>query len=706
MPDRQITAETKAPPQTQQDRSAPINETARIAPLVDQFFLRHPDLSHLPKDAAIAELIRQLREAGIIGGANCIPESRALEIIKGLLQQRDGFLRQPYSEMQSQARTFFAPSFSDGNIIGKPQSVQEKINNQDKLNNQEKPNNPAQQLTWTVDQNGRWSISRQQESQAANNVRPSWLDQSNNQKTDYQQAQQRNDARDVRDANANDRSQAQKWQAASDLPASGVRASESANNHIGNHAGKHHHTYGGEQQNHPNAIKHPDRKDVGEKFGEVPNDKHNQPVDDRDPWIGIIGAGALGGILRSDDKRGDKKSGRETKSSANETKSPDRRTRYIVQFGETLELIASKKLGDVRFAQLILTINRGSIRYRNEGFKRVPDLRTGQVLWLPSQLEMEIHRKHFFPSRKSPLPIGYRSEPSSGAPAAADSAQNSHAIDQPQEPPTFEWQTGDRIVAAVPEGMTTYAVSPTTPETTTPTVSPTIAETYTVESTILEQMETPALLVVDGDRLLTGQEYQAVEPASSVPTSTIPIKQTASSEPAPLSLVLLKIRKVGNRPSMRLEDLPSLTDAGSQPRPAFQPSEERNGSTTCAPCTAAEIEARMTINKLSEQCRVLVADPGSKAAVFITKLQASIAGHWTTIAAYESRFGQTVRFVYNNDGSREPFHMDLPPEVVKDMSKEDFRRNWQNYLQGFVQQPVRPSGFQDIPERKLGFSRS
>src|SRR5262249_10889459 len=70
--------------------------------------------------------------------------------------------------------------------------------------------------------------------------------------------------------------------------------------------------------------------------------------------------------------------------------------KYIVKLGDTLESIATKQLGDKRFAQLLVTINRSLIRFKFEGLARVPDLRQGQMIWLPTADEAAIHRRTFF----------------------------------------------------------------------------------------------------------------------------------------------------------------------------------------------------------------------------------------------------------------------------------------------------------------------
>src|SRR6185503_774805 len=57
---------------------------------------------------------------------------------------------------------------------------------------------------------------------------------------------------------------------------------------------------------------------------------------------------------------------------------------------------ARRRLGDARFSTLLLTINRRIIKFKEQDGKRVPDLREGQILWLPTPSELRFHREFFF----------------------------------------------------------------------------------------------------------------------------------------------------------------------------------------------------------------------------------------------------------------------------------------------------------------------
>ncbi len=77
---------------------------------------------------------------------------------------------------------------------------------------------------------------------------------------------------------------------------------------------------------------------------------------------------------------------------ADNDKLSHRRKKYIVQPGDTLDSIAKTELGDERFSSLILTINQANIPSKQENGKSIAiKLQPGQILWLPSDYESQVH---------------------------------------------------------------------------------------------------------------------------------------------------------------------------------------------------------------------------------------------------------------------------------------------------------------------------
>jgi hypothetical protein len=263
------------------------------------------------------------------------------------------------------------------------------------------------------------------------------------------------------------------------------------------------------------------------------------------PLIPIFGNGGSNG---SDYTGIGKTSKNHTDSNGAKTQKKAGRVKYTIKFGDTLESIAAGMLKDVRYASLLMTINRATLKIIQKDGRAVVQLLVGEQIWLPAETEMEVHRQAFFVDSFSAF---------DQSPAGA--ANKSHQADR--------------------------------------------------------------------------------QPAS--------LHQAAKQ--------------------------------GMPPLPAAQP-----------PSGQAIFDATpqgqtwISVSKITETCQILVADPGDTDTVFSIRLQLRKQGQWVTIAAYESHFGKNVRYVYRQDGSRVPFQMDLPAQVIKSMAKEDFASHWRAYEKAFL----------------------
>lgn len=85
--------------------------------------------------------------------------------------------------------------------------------------------------------------------------------------------------------------------------------------------------------------------------------------------------------------------------------------------------------------------------------------------------------------------------------------------------------------------------------------------------------------------------------------------------------------------------------------------------------------------KLAEATRVVTS--GSGTVDFETVLQVLQAGRWSTVAAYAYENGTARRWLHYSNGDKYPISMDLPADVVFEMAREDFTRNWLIYYREF-----------------------
>jgi LysM repeat protein len=77
------------------------------------------------------------------------------------------------------------------------------------------------------------------------------------------------------------------------------------------------------------------------------------------------------------------------------------RRKYIVKNGDTLESIAQAQLRDVNLSSLIYQVNKLTIKVSVENGKRIPQLKTGMVLYLPNITDIAIFRSSVNNARKS-----------------------------------------------------------------------------------------------------------------------------------------------------------------------------------------------------------------------------------------------------------------------------------------------------------------
>lgn len=113
------------------------------------------------------------------------------------------------------------------------------------------------------------------------------------------------------------------------------------------------------------------------------------------PPVLAIGAAALAGIARHTEKVIEEVEAIKAANKDSNGTSTKRRP-YIVRLGDSLNSIAKNTLGDKRFANLILTINRARIRFKTDGTDYDAPLETGLKIALPSENEALIHKKSFF----------------------------------------------------------------------------------------------------------------------------------------------------------------------------------------------------------------------------------------------------------------------------------------------------------------------
>jgi hypothetical protein len=380
-----------------------------------------------------------------------------------------------------------------------------------------------------------------------------------------------------------------------------------------------------------------------------------------------------------------------------------RRRRYTVQHGDNIRSIARVQLGDERYAQLIITINRGSAGFYMLPDNKNPHLLVDQVIWLPSDAEMEVHKKHFFAR-------GPGTGEQSFAPPISVASPRAITV------PEGEMEEANLQEVEFMQGNNTEACD----------VTP-AALSYEQK----DQHEVATFL----HRLRSAGSRQAItlqelDECCGDTTMMVETAVTGASTPAGDRRVY-RVRLGDTLRSIALRD-PVLQDQSMWPllaringisevrdattghptatlsrgKTIYLPSEEEvkqhrlmsrlashaNNATQCTAETdflstdPQGIDANASIQKLSHSCRINSLENHSGDA-YVSKLEMQIAGEWVTVATYDYRHGHAFRYIHRKNGSIAAFPMDLPLEIVREMSREDFARNWTTYCIDFATVP-------------------
>ncbi|MCA9804334.1 MAG: LysM peptidoglycan-binding domain-containing protein, partial [Cyanobacteria bacterium HKST-UBA02] len=340
------------------------------------------------------------------------------------------------------------------------------------------------------------------------------------------------------------------------------------------------------------------------------------------------------------------------------------REKYVVEAGDTIASIASSKLGDARFGDLIITINRSEVVYRMVDGVRTPFIYPTQVLWLPSAAECRVFAKHFF-NGKSLV----------GGVANGFVASEEYSSDCGQEPAVKTIP----VVSGQPSGplgcildRVRFAGGRPSVDLLSPQSVGQLSQQKFYEVQDGDSLKT----IAAGNSSMNSQHYwKLIAQVNGMSTDL-----DENGNPV-MALV------AGQHILMPTErEIASYRANTSLPRPvvlaASQPEMGRVQDNFSPTVITSEVEVR----QYAHNCRLVVIDFPSAPSDFTLNLQVIEAGLWTTIAAYESRNGRSVKTTYGRDGVTSSMVLNLPANVVKQMAVEDFSRNWALHFGNFAPQ--------------------
>jgi len=360
------------------------------------------------------------------------------------------------------------------------------------------------------------------------------------------------------------------------------------------------------------------------------------------------------------------------------------RVRYLVQREDTLESIAQKILGDVRFVQLLVTINRAEIIFTVVNGKSVSTVYEGQYLWIPTPNEVAIHRKHYFNANGAALrgepiapedPTPIRVEEYEAPTTVRDFATRLKPLTAPQvmtpEGPVsspmalvlyrlrFAGNRNSVNLDEVPEDEQESA-QPSNRRHHKVRLGETL-QSIAVNDELLKDVNM-WVLICQINNLNTAVD---VVGRPRVQISRGDILLLPNQEEIEEFKLLKKLTEIAQLSGKELD-----VDLTRKPAPA-------KASPHC------KIDRQMSIEKLWERCRMILTDNDDTS--YSIKLQRdTLEGRWTTVAAYESKNGKTVRWTYKIDGARTCLEVGLPAAVSREMAIEDFQRNWRFYYNRYT----------------------
>ncbi|MGD9683395.1 MAG: hypothetical protein AB7W16_19695 [Candidatus Obscuribacterales bacterium] len=341
------------------------------------------------------------------------------------------------------------------------------------------------------------------------------------------------------------------------------------------------------------------------------------------------------------------------------------REKHVVEAGDTIASIAKNKLGDARFGDLIITINRSEVVYRMVDGVRTPFIYPTQVLWLPSAAECRVFSRHFFNGKYLV-----------GGVANGFVASEEYSNEYAGSPSDFGHEPAVKTIPVVsgqpsgPLGSILDRVRFAGGRPSVDLLSPQSVGQLSQQKFYEVQDGDSLKTIAAGNSSMNSQHYwKLIAQVNGMSTEL-----DENGNPV-MALV------AGQHILMPTErEIASYRANTSLPRPvvltASQPEMGRVQDNFSPTVITSEVEVR----QYASNCRLVVIDFPSAPSDFTLNLQVIEAGLWTTIAAYESRTGRSVKTTFGRDGVTSSMVLNLPATVVKQMAVEDFSRNWASHI--------------------------
>ncbi|MBI1272244.1 hypothetical protein GC174_17590 [bacterium] len=362
------------------------------------------------------------------------------------------------------------------------------------------------------------------------------------------------------------------------------------------------------------------------------------------------------------------------------------RVQYIVVPGDTIQSICQTRLGDARYGDLLITINRSEIVYRLQDGQKVPFVYPSQVIWLPNRYEMKVFRKNFFKEELEQGNAGCKAvaleiSPSGNLVVHQNSAEGSASV-----------RDGARTPGQVLERLHQEVIEHYAPP----------SQNRNPCGSVSRGSESgPLAIVIDRVRFAGGRDSVGL---NEYPQAVGSLSQRTFHAVVAGDTIMSIARRhtlMGDtrfwKLIARVNGLTTRLDVFGNPCETLVPGQfllmpdqkeidefARQEGIVLAPDRKLDAKTVLTselhVVSYSDCCRVTEVDFNGVGGAFSVNLQARIDGQWKTIASYQFRNGQSVRTTYARTGVSSSMVINLPATVVREMAYEDFSRNWRNRI--------------------------
>lgn len=339
------------------------------------------------------------------------------------------------------------------------------------------------------------------------------------------------------------------------------------------------------------------------------------------------------------------------------------RTHYDVEAGDSLASIAQKKLSDTRFARLIFTINRGEIPIRCDGFNTFAFIFPGQRVLLPTSEEAAIYKKNFLTeSSRAKFDLAHYARPampSDSIPTELIMPKTARGWGEPIAQKNESKQTESDYQSHTSLGNSHIELNRT-------------ATKYSITPSIRQDSSIPQFTPVHS------QHHAESNAEAQLPTAV------PTMEFKPQSESMSGVRTIDMSPPTA--DSPRI----EEPRPPVKSAQFSGSSIQQADDQDLFFsQGSLELTTLSHYCRVMKFESMSdqnQSGDLLVKLQVFDNQRWQTISTYSIRKEQTQRSAHYADGTVDTVNIDLPTTIARELSVNDFTKNWKNYTKVYFNQ--------------------